>query len=176
MMKSNQPSKVYSSYENLKRALNTGDHAIKWTAYLYGIYALFLLLECIDFLSLLHTAEPGYHATYTIVHVAFFMLELIVYASLTLGLFVLLNSRYKKPGTVVFTVLLITFLRMIMIYYLYWQTEPKVHFIPYIYKKSNDFSGIVRALLLPAQLISGIVCSWIWITIQRKVKPYRIGS
>jgi len=40
---------------------------------------------------------------------------------------------------------------MFIIYYLYWQTEPEGHFVPYIYKKSNELSGFVRGTLLPAQ-------------------------
>lgn len=149
-------------------AIISGNLAMKWGIYLYGIYALFLLLECVDFLACLHTPDPGLHPTYNIVHVAFFIVELIVYASITLGLIIQLNVTNKKPATVMTTVLLITVVRMFMIYYLYWQSEPKVHFVPYIYKKSNELSGLVRGLLLPAQIIWGLTCLWIWLNISRK--------
>ncbi|WP_316736787.1 hypothetical protein, partial [Pedobacter aquatilis] len=110
-------------------ALKSGDLAIKWGIYLYGIYALFLLLECIDFLAYLDTPEPGFHATYGIVHVAFFIVELIVYAAITLGFTIQLNLTKKKPGQVITTIFLITGVRLFMIYYLYVQSEPEVHFV-----------------------------------------------
>ncbi|WP_294276820.1 hypothetical protein [uncultured Chryseobacterium sp.] len=138
------------------------NNAIKLCAYLYGLYAVFLLIECIDFLSMLHTPDPGTHPTYDIVHVAFFIVELIVYAALTLGFVMLLNAENKKPATVIILVTLITAGRAFLDYYLYWYSEPKVHFVPYIYKTSNNFSDLVRATFLPAQLIAGLLCIWLW--------------
>jgi hypothetical protein len=147
---------------------NAGQKAIHFCIYAYGLYGAYLVLECLDFLSLLHTPEPGSHATYDITHVAFFIVELIVYSALTLGFIILYNQKEKKPLTVVLVILLITIFRIVMIYYLYWFSEPKVHFVPYIYKKSNELSGIIRGLLLPAQIIGGTVASWIWLNILRK--------
>lgn len=156
-----------SDQTQLKRsgeaATISGDLAIKWGIYLYGIYALFLLLEATDLLAYLHTPATGYHPTYNIVHVAFIIIELIVYASITLGFIILLNLTDKKPTTVIIPMLLVTTVRIFMIYYLYVQTEPEVHFVPYIYKKSNELSGFVRGLMLPAQIIWGIVCTSIWV-------------
>jgi len=149
---------------------DAGNNVLKILIYSYGIYALFLLLECIDFLSLLHNAEPGFHATYNIVHVAFFMVELIVYASLTLGMMLLHNFSGKNPLRIMLWILAITTLRLVMIYYLYWQTEPKVHFVPYIYKKSNDYSGIVRGIILPVQILLGLMTVGIWNSIRRRSK------
>jgi hypothetical protein len=77
-----------------------GHNAIQFCIYSYGLYALYLLLECIDFLSLLHTPEPGFHPNYDIVHVSFFIIELIIYASLTLGFIMLYNHHDKMPLTV----------------------------------------------------------------------------
>jgi len=145
-----------------------GQKAIYFCIYAYGLYAAYLVLECFDFLSLLHTPEVGFHATYDIIHVAFFIVELIVYAALTLGFITMYIYSDKNPLTVVFVVLSITLIRIFMIYYLYWFSEPKVHFVPYIYKKSNELSGVVRGLLLPFQIICGLVCSWIWLGIFRK--------
>jgi len=155
--------------DQVKSATVSGNLAIKWGTWLYGIYALILLFDCIDLLAYLHTPDPGSHPTYNIVHVAFFMIELIVYASITLGLIILLNIPHKSAGTVITAVFLITAIRTFMIYYLYWQSEPEVHFVPYIYKKSNEFSGLFRGLLLPAQIIWGIICLWIWIRTGEKV-------
>lgn len=153
-----------------------GNNAIRFCAYAYGIYAVFLLLECIDFLSLLHTSEPGFHATYTIVHVAFFILELIVCSVLTLGLLLMLINPTKKTSTVIAVMLILTVVRIGLVYYLYWYSEPKVHFVPYIYKKANDLSGIVRTILLPTQIISGFVCAWIWIKLRKKAKVSSVGT
>jgi hypothetical protein len=147
-----------------------GNHAIRFCAWVYGIYAAFLLLECIDFLSLLHTKEPGFHATYDIVHVAFFMVEFTLCAALTLGLLLLMIYKEKTVATVIITILVISVLRAFLVYYLYWQSEPKVHFVPYIYKKANELSGPVRSIFLPLQIISGFVCAWIWIKINRKLR------
>jgi hypothetical protein len=166
-MEENHHAQIGAVLTNYK-LFETGNSAIKFCAYAYGIYALFLLFECVDFLALLHTDEPGFHATYSIVHVAFFIVELIVCASLTLGFLLLLVTNDKMPLKVVFIVLIITILRAGFIYYLYWQTEPKVHFIPYIYKKANDFSGIARGILLPLQVIGGIVCTWVWVGAARR--------
>lgn len=165
------------SYSQLQQQAETeiisGNLAIKWGIYLYGIYALFLLLECVDFLAYLHTPSPGYHPTYNIVHVALFIVELIVYASITLGLTIQLNITDKKPATVITTILLITGIRMFMIYYLYWQTEPEVHFVPYIYKKSNELSGFVRGLMLPTQILWGIICVCNWIRVGKKINKIK---
>ncbi|WP_316831471.1 hypothetical protein [Pedobacter aquatilis] len=170
-MKSNEQNVLTHS----ETKFSTGNTTLKWGIWLYGFYALFLLLECIDFLAYLHTPELGYSPTYNIVHVAFFIVELIVYAFIVLGLIIQLNLTDKKPLTVMTTVLLITGIRMFMIYYLYWQTEPEVHFVPYIYKKSNELSGFVRGTLLPAQIIWGIVCSWIWFKNSQKQRLKRLS-
>lgn len=155
--------------QQAETATVTGNLAIKWGIYLYGMYALFLLFECIDFLAYLHTPDPGHHPTYGIINVAFFIVELIVYASITLGFIIQLNVSDKRPETVISTVLLITAIRIFMIYYLYWQSEPEVHIVPYIYKKSNELSGFVRGLMLPAQILWGIICLYIWMGIAKKV-------
>lgn len=172
-------SKEISQPQNkrqIKTSIISGNLAIKWGIYLYGLYAIFLLIECIDFLAYLHTPALGYHPTYNIVHVAFIIAELIVYASITLGFIILLNLTDKKPARVIITILLITGIRIFMIYYLYMQTEPKVHFVPYIYKKSNELSGFVRGFMLLAQIIWGIVCIWIWIVVGKKVKIAKIPA
>jgi len=147
---------------------SAGQKSILFCIYAYGLYGAYLVLECIDFLSLLHTPEPGFHATYELIHVAFFIVELIVYVALTLGFIILYNQWEKKPFTALMVMVLVTIFRIVMIYYLYWFSEPKIHFVPYIYKKSNELSGIIRGLILPAQIFGGIVASWIWFNILRK--------
>lgn len=150
------------------------NNAIKLCAYLYGLYAVFLLIECIDFLAMLHTPDPGTHPTYDIVHVAFFIIELIVFTALTLGLVMLLNTENKKPATVISLITLMTAGRAFLDYYLYWYSEPEVHFVPYIYKTSNDFSDFVRAVFLPAQLIAGLFCIWLWTGYSKRKKAENV--
>ncbi|WP_316809400.1 hypothetical protein [Pedobacter agri] len=159
-----------TSHEQSKQQAETSisrvHSAIKRGIYLYGIYALFLLVECIDFLTYLHTPAPGHHPTYNLVHVAFVIVELIVHASITMGLIILLNINNKTSASIVQTVMFITGIRAFMIYYLYWHTAPDIHFVPYIYKESNALSGFIRALMLPAQIIWGITC--LWMSIKKK--------
>ncbi|WP_316797368.1 hypothetical protein [Pedobacter agri] len=156
--------------QQAETSISRGHSVIKWGIYLYGIYTLFLLVECIDFLTYLHTPAPGHHPTYNVVHVAFIIIELIVHASITLGLIILLNINNKTSASIVQTVMFITGIRAFMIYYLYWHTAPDIHFVPYIYKESNALGGFIRALMLPAQIIWGITCVWISMSI-KKIKP-----
>lgn len=156
------PQWCYCSMEK-HHSFEFGNAAIRCCAWIYGIYAFFLLVECIGFLGFLHTPTAGQHATYTLVHVAFFIVELILCASLTLGLLILQVSKEKSVLTVVFTILAITLIRSALIYYIYCQTEPNGHFVPYIYKEANGLSTLMRVIFLPLQIITGLGCAWIWI-------------
>lgn len=153
-----------------RNLFDSGNRAIGFCAWIYGIYSLFLLVECLDFLALLHTAEPGYHAAYTVVNVAFFIVELIVCASLTLGLLMLQISKEKSVVNVVLSILLITVIRLGLIYYLYLQTDANSNFTPYIYKQANGLSGLMRIVFLPLQIISSLLCAWVWVRAKHKMQ------
>lgn len=163
-------------FQDIKLILIRGNKLIKLCAWIYGIYSAFLLLECIDFLSFLQDRQSNLQPTYNIVHVGFFMLELILNASLTIAFILLINFNKKSPFVVISTLLLITVPRAFLIYYLYCYTEPQSHFIPYIYKKANDFSGIMRLLLLPSQVVSGLIAIVIWVRIHQKAKVFNSGK
>ncbi|WP_316801391.1 hypothetical protein [Pedobacter frigidisoli] len=150
--------------------MQKGNHLTRLYAWLYGIYAAFVLLECIDLLAFLKDQKAGLEPTYDIVHVGFFILELIVNTALAILFMMLGNLKKLSPLTMALTVLIITTFRTIMIYYLYCFTDPQVHFVPYIYKNVNAFSEVMRVVILPAQIISGFVCSVFWIRIIRKTK------
>ncbi|OKS87460.1 hypothetical protein [Mucilaginibacter polytrichastri] len=134
----------------------------------YFLYALFLLIECLDFSALLHSPEPGYHATYDMNSVIFYVLDLIICVTLGLVLTVLYFAPGKKPNTVVLAVLLITLLRGCLIYYLYMFKEGSYQITPFIYKEANGFSVFVRTTLLPLQILAGIGCIWSWVRIASK--------
>lgn len=141
----------------------SGQNLIQFCIYSYGIYAFFLLIESIDFLAMLHTPEPGFSPTYNIVHAVFFVVELVVCGFLTLGLLQLYLTKDKKPSTAAIVISGITVFRCFLVYYLYWYSEPEVHFVPYIYKKANEFSGMFRGLFLPMQIIAGLLAAISWI-------------
>jgi hypothetical protein len=117
--------------------------------------------------ALLHSPEPGYHATYDIHHVIFYVLDLIVCLTFGLILMIVHFAPHSKPSTVVWIVILITILRTSLIYYLY-MFKADNQLAPFIYKKANEMSGIVRTVMLPLQIFVGLGCSWRWIRRQRK--------
>ena len=70
---------------------------------LFGLYAFYLLIEVLDFLALLHSKEPDYSATYTIVHVAYFMVEMVICLGLSLWIAIINQKRtdnYILPGII----------------------------------------------------------------------------
>jgi len=129
----------------------------------YGLYSFFLLIEILDFLSLLHTKPPGYSPTYRLVHVFYFLVDLIICLVITFYYVLLPSPRMSNsyPKNLYGGILIAVF-RMIIIYYLYIYTTPKYRWVPYIYKTANEFSNFVRILFLPSQIILGLVTSWFW--------------
>jgi len=101
-------------------------------------------------------------------HVIFYVLELIICITFGVILMVINFAKDKKPYTVVLTIIMITILRACLIYYLYMFKEGSYQITPFIYKKANDLSGLVRTIMLPLQVLAGIGCAWRWIRIARK--------
>lgn len=128
----------------------------------YLLYAFFLLIECLDFSALLHSPEPGYHATYDIGNIIFYVIDMIACITFGLILMILNFAANKKAGTVVFAVLSITILRLGLIYYLYIFKEGSYQLTPFIYKNANWMSDFVRAVMLPLQMLAGIWATWLW--------------
>jgi len=126
---------------------------------LFGLYAFYLLIEVLDFLALLHSKEPDYNATYTIVHVAYFIIEMVVCLGLALWIAVINPKRtdnYILPGIILAVIRL---LRIIMVYYLYHYSEPTYHFVPYIYKLANPLSNFFRFTFIYLQIIMALIAS-----------------
>lgn len=153
------PDKMDSNkIPNLSR---TAKHLLFWCAALYGAYSLFLLIEVLDFLSMLHTKPPDYHLTYDLVNVTYYIVEMIVCIAMVFT-YLILSTASKSWESVVYTSLAIILFRIVMVYYLYFFTEPEYRWVPYIYKKANELSPIVRTVLLSAQIILGGVSAWFW--------------
>jgi len=128
-------------------------------AVLFGLYAFYLLIEVLDFLALLHSKEPDYSATYNIVHVAYFIVEMVVCLGLALWISVIKIRRYDNyilPGIVLAA---ITLFRIVMVYYLYHYSEPTYHFVPYIYKLANPLSNFFRFSFIYLQIIMCLIAS-----------------
>lgn len=126
---------------------------------LFGLYAFYLLVEVLDFLALLHSKEPDYSATYTIVHVAYFMVEMLVCMGLSLWIAVInpkQTDNYIASGIILAT---ITLFRIIMVYYLYHYSETTYHFMPYIYKLANPLSNFFRFTFIYLQIIMSLIAS-----------------
>ena len=126
---------------------------------LFGLYAFYLLIEVLDFLALLHSKEPDYNATYTIVHVAYFMVEMVVCLGLALWIAVINPKRtdnYILPGTILAA---ITLFRIIMVYYLYHYSQPSYHFVPYLYKLANPLSNFFRFTFIYLQILMALIAS-----------------
>lgn len=139
--------------------LSNGNGFLRFCALSYGIYALLMLMESLDFAALLHSPPEGFHATYDAVHVLFYIIEFAACAGFALFLTILLLSSWRNFLTVGIIVLILTAVRAYMIYYLYIYTDAD-HFVPFIYKKANLLSGVYRFVFLSLQVFSGILCGW----------------
>jgi hypothetical protein len=126
------------------------------TSVIYGFYAAFLLIEVLDFLSLLHSAPPGWHATYSIVNVAFSMVDMTICLSFGFA-FLLLKLNGRRRWTAVLICLALTIARAGLIYYLYVNGGPSYRGVPYIYKTANVFSNPMRVVCLPLQVLFGFL-------------------
>lgn len=124
---------------------------------LFGLYAFYLLIEVLDFLALLHTKEPDYSATYNIVHVTYFIVEMVVCLGLALWIAMINLRRTKSYILPAILFSLIVLFRIILVYYLYHYSEPEYHFVPYIYKLANPLSNLFRFSFIYLQIIICII-------------------
>ncbi|RYE23148.1 MAG: hypothetical protein EOP42_23560 [Sphingobacteriaceae bacterium] len=161
-----------SNLKHNNRIEEAGHNSLGITIAAYFFYALFMLIECLDFSALLHSPEPGFHATYDINNVIFYVLDLIICVSFGLVLLIIYFAADKKPYTVIFTVITVTLLRAGLIYYLYMFKEGSYQIAPFIYKKANEMSDIVRTVVLPVQVLAGLICAWRWRLNIAKKQPH----
>ena len=120
---------------------------------LFGLYSFYLLIEILDFLALLHTKKPDYSATYNIVHIAYFIVEMVVCLGLALWTGMLYQREGKNPVLLANIFTAITIFRIVLVYYLYHYSEPVYHIVPYIYKIANPLSNFFRFSFIYIQIL-----------------------
>ena len=128
------------------------------------------MMESIDFAEMLHSKPLDYHATYGPEQVMFLIIDFVICSVLALLLLIIKNAQKRSAEAVIRMVVAITLLRSFLIYYLYEYTDSESHFVPYIYKQANVFSNFYRFLFAFLQVLSGILCAWIWFKIGKKSK------
>lgn len=128
-----------------------------WTFWAYALYALYLLLETLDFMDLLHSKPPDFSPTYDVVHVAYFMVDMIVCGFLALSFLLLRLHRPAGIATGVISAGMAVF-RAGLAYYLYRYTADH-QIAPFIYKVGNPFSDLIRGLFVPAQILLSLAAA-----------------
>jgi hypothetical protein len=129
------------------------------TVVAYAIFALYSLIETLDFLALLHSKPPGESPTYTVVDVMYFLIETVVCTTLAL-VFSLIKLNGRNGGLLGFVCLVIAFGRWGLAWYLYLYTDPEWHHVPFIHKVGSDFSDPMRVVFLSGQVIVGLISAW----------------
>ncbi|WP_296146666.1 hypothetical protein [uncultured Flavobacterium sp.] len=150
--------------------VSKGNGYLGFCVFAYGFYALLMMMESIDFAEMLHSKPVGYSATYGPEHVMFLIIDFVICSILALLLLIMKNAQKRSAGAVIRMIVAITLLRSFLIYYLYEYTDSESHFVPYIYKQANVFSNFYRFLFAFLQVLSGILCTWVWFRIGRKSK------
>lgn len=135
---------------------------------LYIVYGLFLLIETFDFLEMLHTKPADYSPTYSLVNVIFYQMEMFI-CFLCAFSFIILISTKQSFKMLFFISLSLLIFRAATVYYLYFY-ETEERWIPFIYKRANDFSMLFRRTLVPGQLIVGVISLWYSIKVLRADK------
>lgn len=135
---------------------------------LYIVYGLFLLIETFDFLEMLHTKPAGYSPTYSLVNVIFYQMEMFICFLCAFSLIILVSTKQSLKILFFISLSLLIF-RAATVYYLYFY-ETEERWIPFIYKRANDFSMLFRRTLVPGQLIVGVISLWYSIKVLRTDK------
>ncbi len=135
---------------------------------LYIIYGLFLMVETFDFLEMLHSKPADYSPTYSLVNVIFYQMEMFICFLCAFTLIILVST--KQSVKMLFYISLSLFIfRIGTVYYLYFY-ETEERWVPFIYKRANDFSMLFRRTLVPGQLIVSLIAVWYSIKALRKVE------
>ena len=135
---------------------------------LYIVYGLFLLIETFDFLEMLHTKPADYSPTYSLVNVIFYQMEMFICFLCAFTLIILISTRQSLKMLFFINLVLLIF-RIGTVYYLYFY-ETEERWIPFIYKRANDFSMLFRRTLVPGQIIVGLWSMVYSIKVLRKAK------
>lgn len=148
--------------------LNSLKMTMRINIVLYIVYGLFLMIETFDFLEMLHSKPPGYSPTYSLVHVIFYQMEMFICFLCAFTLIILVSTRQSLKMFFFMSLVLLIF-RIGTVYYLYFY-ETEERFVPFIYKRANDFSMLFRRTLVPGQLIVGLWSLVYSIKARRKAK------
>jgi len=135
---------------------------------LYIVYGLFLMLETFDFLEMLHTKPADYSPTYSLVNVIFYQMEMFICFLCAFTLIILVSTRQSLKLLFFISLALLIF-RIGTVYYLYFY-ETEERWVPFIYKRANDFSMLFRRTLVPGQLIVSFITVWYSVKALRKEK------
>ncbi|WP_312171086.1 hypothetical protein [Chryseobacterium sp.] len=148
--------------------LNSLKRAMRINIVLYIIYGLFLMVETFDFLEMLHSKPADYSPTYSLVNVIFYQMEMFICFLCAFTLIILVST--KQSVKMLFYISLSLFIfRIGTVYYLYFY-ETEERWVPFIYKRANDFSMLFRRTLVPGQLIVSLIAVWYSIKALRKVE------
>lgn len=135
---------------------------------LYIIYGLFLMIETFDFLEMLHSKPADYSPTYSLVNVIFYQMEMFICFLCAFTLIILVSTK-QSVKMLLFISLSLFIFRIGTVYYLYFY-ETEERWVPFIYKRANDFSMLFRRTLVPGQLIVGVISFWYSIKVLRAGK------
>lgn len=138
--------------------LNSLKKTMRVNIVLYIVYGLFLMLETFDFLEMLHTKPADYSPTYSLVNVIFYQMEMFICFLCAFTLIILVSTRQSLKLLFFISLVLLIF-RIGTVYYLYFY-ETEERWIPFIYKRANDFSMLFRRTLVPGQLIVSFITVW----------------
>ncbi|WP_263601650.1 hypothetical protein [Chryseobacterium sp. PET-29] len=141
---------------------------------LYIVYGLFLLIETFDFLEMLHSKPADYSPTYSLVNVIFYQMEMLICFLCAFSLIILVSTRQSVKMLFYISLSLFIF-RIGTVYYLYFY-ETEERWVPFIYKRANDFSMLFRRTLVPGQLIVSLIAVWYSIKALRKVENKIIAN
>lgn len=135
---------------------------------LYIIYGLFLMAETFDFLEMLHSKPADYSPTYSLVNVIFYQMEMLICFLCAFTLIILVSTKQSVKMLFYISLALLIF-RIGTVYYLYFY-ETEERWVPFIYKRANDFSMLFRRTLVPGQLMVSLIAVWYSIKALRKVE------
>lgn len=151
--------------------LNSLKKTMRINIVLYIVYGLFLMVETFDFLEMLHSKPANYSPTYSLVNVIFYQIEMFICFLCAFSLIILVSTRQSLKMLFFISIVLLTF-RIGTVYYLYFY-ETEERWVPFIYKRANDFSMLFRRTFVPGQLIISVIT--LWYAFKSLMKEKQIG-
>ncbi|MGD1840479.1 MAG: hypothetical protein ACFB0B_06225 [Thermonemataceae bacterium] len=141
------------------RKINTARRYLRYNAFLYGLYAFYMLTEVLDLAQLLFVRPEN--ATYDLVYVIFHMAEFITCTALAF-VFVIAALQMSDTKYVILLCVIVLLFRIGIVYYFYFYQEPLHQRTPFIYKQPTEISRSVRRLFITLQLIGNVLVIFLW--------------